>query len=133
MSYWLAHVLRSERERAKISRNAIVRILNVDPSTVFRLEVGQTLPHDVDRYVAAYAKALKLEDGRELWHQALRTWMTEGAPPVLSEELEAAPETQLLQREIREAEMRERAKAERQERDSGAGKRGATRKRRAAG
>jgi hypothetical protein len=106
MSYWLAHVLRSERERAKISRNAIVRILNVDPSTVFRLEVGQTLPHDVDRYVAAYAKALKLE---------------------------AAPETQLLQREIREAEMRERAKAERQERDSGAGKRGATRKRRAAG
>lgn len=142
MSYWLADALRATREAAKVSRNAIAKRLDVDPSTVFRLEKGAGLTRDVERYVAAYAELCGVEDGRQLWRDALNRWMDHGAPPQVSWMTDADPPPQgdpgsssapeRIAREIRETEQREKAKRAR-EPDSGQAGRSATRRRRAAG
>lgn len=131
MSYWLAHALREKRQQAKVSVRAIAQILGADQSTIWRIEKGQTIPREVDRYVAAYAKALGLEDGRALWRLALEAWMEGGNPPILTEDL-GQEEMQQLEREIRETELRDQARHAGPMPARAAGKASASQRRRAA-
>lgn len=91
MGYWIATVLRDRREAAGISeQDAATTVLQPradgkKPSsrTIKRLETGATMPPDLDQRVAGYAYLLGLDDGRELWREALERWDAEGSPPVL--------------------------------------------------
>jgi transcriptional regulator with XRE-family HTH domain len=130
MSYWLAHVLREAREQRHISRLKAATLLGIDPSTLVRLEKGSSYPAEIDRYVAGYAKILDIKDGRELWEMALEKWRRDGAPPMLTEDLENETTIEQMDRRLREMQAREQAKGPRRS-DPASGS--ATRRRRAAG
>lgn len=84
MSYWLATTLKEAREREGLSRADIARPLGVNDVTIKRLESGRSMGRDIDRYVAAYAFVLGLEDGRVLWEKATRDYRRHGSPPLFS-------------------------------------------------
>lgn len=133
MSYWLALVLHDRRKEKGISPAKLAALADVDQSTITRFEQGQSLPPEVDRYVAAYAQLLGIEDSRELWLLALEKWRREGAPPVLSELLAAESDVERLERELRETQFREQARREHQERTQSDKKARSNHNRRAAG
>ena len=82
MSFWIATTLSAERERVGITEHEMGTSLDVNWRTIRRLEAGTGMGRDIDSYVAGYAHVLALEDGRELWHQALERWQKDGAPTV---------------------------------------------------
>jgi transcriptional regulator with XRE-family HTH domain len=84
MAYWLARVLREEREKRGLMRSEIAGLAKRDQSTIARVEYGRSLQPDIDRYVAAYAEAFEIDDGRKLWAEALKRWMRQGPPPALT-------------------------------------------------
>ena len=89
MKYWLARTLYERREAAnpkRVSRARIARLLEVETSTIFRFEKGERFPDHFDRVVAAYAFALGIDDGRELWQEALEAWRTNGQPPTFKDD-----------------------------------------------
>lgn len=130
MSYWLALVLRERREAGGIRLSEVAGLSKVDQSTINRVEKGLTLAPDIDHYVAAYAKLLDLDDGRELWNQALDRWMREGAPPVLIGQLEGESAIEQRERDLRETKIRRARKQEPRLSDE---KTRSTRKKRAGG
>jgi len=85
MRYWLSRILREARERAHIRRQEIAIVAGLDASTISRFENATSWPQQLDRLVAAYAQLCGIEDGRELWTQALRSWQTRGSPPTLGQ------------------------------------------------
>lgn len=86
LSYWLAAVLRKEREAAGRTRQDIATMLGTSVKTIDRFESGESLGRDAELYVAAYAYALGLEDSRELWARAVQSWLQKGVPPVFRAE-----------------------------------------------
>jgi transcriptional regulator with XRE-family HTH domain len=126
MSYWIAHTLREERERAGVDPQVLASILGVNEVTIKRLEQGENYGRDIDRTVTVYAYALGLEDARELWARALESWHTKGAAPSFSD----GQTTHALEfaRAIREVAQRQR-----KSRDDSSSTRSAIQKRRAAG
>ena len=81
MSYWIATTLHDEREKAGISEDDMARTIGVNWRTIRRLESGQGMGRDIDRFVAGYAYLLGVEDGRELWEAAQARWRRDGSPP----------------------------------------------------
>lgn len=112
MSYWLSLVLREEREQRRVSRLRIASHLGVDPSTIVRLEKGgNTYSDDLDRYAAAYAEILGINDGRLLWRQALDRWMLEGMPPVQADS-PAERVTRIVEETARQAQAQRQARGQ---------------------
>ena len=81
MTYWIGDVLQEEREAAGVTTAQVATALDVDERTIKRLELGQTMGRDIDRTVAAYAYLIGIEDGRDLWREALERWSRDGSPP----------------------------------------------------
>lgn len=73
LRYWIGLVLRDERERAKIDPERMARVIGVSKRTIKRVEDGDSWS-DIDLYVAGYAYALGIDDGRLLWQQAIERW-----------------------------------------------------------
>lgn len=83
MIYWLALVASQLREERDVSRQDVASRFRVDPSTIYRFESGRGWPRDTDVMVAAYAKALGIDDARDIWKIALDMYLTHGTPPTL--------------------------------------------------
>jgi hypothetical protein len=81
------------------SLSAISGVSGVDRSTVWRFEEKGTWPRKPDEMVAAYAKAIGLDDARELWDVALKMWYRHGKAPALPED-GARAITKDLEREL---------------------------------
>lgn len=128
MSYWLAHTLKSARERAGHKPSAVASAANLNPATIYRLEKGHGWSRDTDRLVAAYAQVIGWDDARELWDIALKMWMRHGQPPQLEEPPALQTTAAEIEREL-DAALRERQQSSPA---TGAGGR-ARRKTRAAG
>ena len=97
MNFWIAKVLKREREAAAISEKVVAALLNTNERTIERLETGERWGRDIDRAVLAYAYALGLDDSRHLWQLALDEWNATGAAPEFSsEELPGLPGMRFL-------------------------------------
>lgn len=83
MSYWIARTLNRVRTRAGIHERTMAELMGVDARTIKRWEAGDSFGRrsELDRAIAGYAYVLGMEDGRELWQDALDWWRAEGAPP----------------------------------------------------
>ena len=101
-SYWLAEVCRAARDTASVSISAVAELARVDRSTIHRFETLGVWPRHPDVYIAAYAEALGLPDGRDLWSIALNAWRQHGSAPSLPKApLEKVRQTaEALEREI---------------------------------
>lgn len=84
MFYWLALVLREERQGSGLSATRLAADLGVSESTVTRFEKAHTWPQRVDDYVAVYAAYLsESQDARDYWGMAIDRWRQEGQPPLI--------------------------------------------------
>ena len=83
LAYWICTILRRERLRLGVSEQEMGTSLGVNRRTIQRLEQGQTMGRDIDYFVAGYAYVLGLDDGRELWRDALDAWRKDGKAPII--------------------------------------------------
>jgi hypothetical protein len=86
MLFWLAKVCRDARiaaGRRQVHIAVRVGAKAVDSSTIARFERAEVWPRNADEMVAAYADDLDLEP-RVLWSRAIRCWLADGTPPVVS-------------------------------------------------
>ena len=85
MGYWIATVLRDERERAGITIDQLATATGVNWRTIKRLEerggFAKGKHGDIDDFVARYAYVLGVDDARDLWDQSLVRWRRDGSPP----------------------------------------------------
>lgn len=115
MAYWVAHVLKTERERAGIEEKDMAIAIGVDRMTIKRLEEGESLGRDIDDRMAGYAYVLGIDDCRELWRRALDAWLSHGEPSIFKEEGGPAAfarwvrETAGRARQVRDGQPRNRA------------------------
>lgn len=88
LAYWIATVLNDAREKAHVKEEEAATTLGVVVRTIRRLEnrdgEAPTLGRDINRYVAAYAWLLGMDDGRDLWERALKRWRSHGTAPVFT-------------------------------------------------
>jgi transcriptional regulator with XRE-family HTH domain len=85
MRYWLSCTLKEVRERAGQKPKTVAELAGVDASTISRFENNQAWPQKIDRMVAAYAMLSGVDDGRDLWHEAVERFRAQGGAPVLGE------------------------------------------------
>ena len=81
MSYWIASELKDARENAGISEALMATSLEVNWRTIRRLEKGETMGRDIDRFVTQYAYLTGVQDAREFWESAMKRWRKHGSPP----------------------------------------------------
>lgn len=81
MSYWIATALETVRENIGISEDEMATSLGVNWRTIRRLETGGSMGRDIDRFVAGYAHVAGIEDGRDIWEDALARWRKHGNAP----------------------------------------------------
>lgn len=80
---WLALTVCTEREAKGFTKSEVAGLLGVAEASVHRFELGQTWPHRVDQYLAAYAELLDVADARTFYAKALKRWHAEGQRPIL--------------------------------------------------
>src|ERR1017187_8043325 len=81
MSYWIADVLLDARERHGITEGEMATSLGVNWRTIRRLEKGESMGRDIDRFVAQYAYVCGIPDARDLWTDAIAAWRKYGEAP----------------------------------------------------
>lgn len=73
MTFWLATAAKELREAAGRKQVHIAATMNKDQSTVYRFEQGETIPRELNLFVAAYADDLDIT-AIQIWERALELW-----------------------------------------------------------
>jgi transcriptional regulator with XRE-family HTH domain len=77
MTFWLAAAAKELREAAGRKQVHIAATMSKDQSTVYRFEQGETVPRDLNLFVAAYADDLDIK-ATQIWERALELWHQSG-------------------------------------------------------
>jgi hypothetical protein len=127
MLYWLAQA--AKRARGDERREVVAALADQSKEIIKRFEDAVNWPQKLDQVVAAYAQVGGLEDGRQLWQEALDLWWAHGSKPLTGRRDEA---TRPSQRVAAEVERTARRQARRETRNESERTPTSTRKRRAA-
>ena len=85
LQWWIAQAARDTRREHGIHPGAVAALVDVNQRTIDRFELAESWPDDLDRYIAAYARAAGIDDAREIYELALQRWREQGAPLTLDE------------------------------------------------
>jgi len=89
--WWIAQAAKDIRLGRGVHPGTVAALADVNQRTIDRFELSESWPDDPDRYIAAYAKAAGISDGREIYERALKRWRAEG-PPLTLDEPQTGPE-----------------------------------------
>jgi hypothetical protein len=110
---WLATAAKQLREAAERKTVHVAASLDVDQSTIFRFEEGETQPRDLDAVIGAYADDLDIDPMR-IWEMAMEMWKAhrEGKPIPMPAAPTPSGSDQRVARTVRAEAQRTRARRE---------------------
>lgn len=94
MTFWLAAAAKELREAAGRKQVHIAASMNKDQSTVYRFELGEAVPRELNLFVAAYADDLDIK-AIQIWERALQLWREANDEASVTELLRAREEKKL--------------------------------------
>lgn len=86
--YWLGREVRALRETLGLTPEFVGAAFNISGNKIRRFEKGENQPQDVEQIVAGYAVLAGLDDAREIYARALRSWVAKGKKPEPPEAVE---------------------------------------------
>lgn len=89
MTFWLAVAAKELREAAGRLHVHVAASMSKNQSTVYRFEEGNTVPRDLNLFIAAYADDLDIEP-MQIWERALELWRESGEQATLADLLKPA-------------------------------------------
>lgn len=89
MTFWLAAAAKELREAAGRMHVHVAASMSKDQSTVYRFEQGNTVPRDLNLFIAAYADDLDIKP-IQIWERALDLWRKSGEQATVAELLKPA-------------------------------------------